>query len=47
MLDYFLDRNFKDKFTCFKDMRPVSDQSGRLYATAKTQRSNPLDEMTK
>ena len=32
----FLRRNFKDKFTHFKDMRHVSNQPGRLCATAKT-----------
>ena len=32
----FLCRNFKDKFDRYKDMRPVSNQSGRLYAKAKT-----------
>ena len=30
----FLHCNFKDKFTHYKDMRPVSNQPGRLYATA-------------
>ena len=42
----FLRRNFKDKFTHYKDMRPVSNQSGRLYATAKTRKFNSLDEIT-
>ena len=41
----FLRRNFKDKFTRYKDMRPVSNQPGRLYATAKTHKFNSLDEI--
>ena len=32
----FLRRNFKDKFTRYKDMIPVSNQPGRIYTTAKT-----------
>ena len=32
-----LSRDFKDKFIHYKDIRPVSNQPGRLYATAKTQ----------
>ena len=32
----FLRRNFKDKFARYEDMRPVSNQPGRIYATAKT-----------
>ena len=32
--------NFKDKFTRYKDMRPVSNQPGRLYAAAKTHKFN-------
>ena len=32
----FLCHNFKEKFDRYKDIRPVSNQSGRLYATAKT-----------
>ena len=38
--------NFKDKFTHYKDMRPVSNQPGRLYATAKTHKFNSPDEIT-
>ena len=30
-----LRRNFKDKFTIYEDMIPVSNQAGRIYATAK------------
>ena len=32
----FLLRNFKGKFDRYKDLRPVSNQPGRLYATTKT-----------
>ena len=32
---YFLRRNFNNKFTHYKDMRPVSNQASRLYANAK------------
>ena len=42
----FLRRNFKDKFTHYKDMRPVSNQPGMLYATAKTYKFNWLDKIT-
>ena len=41
----FLRRNFKDKFTRYEDMRPVSNQPGRIYATAKTHKFNSLDEI--
>ena len=42
----FLRRNFKGKFDRYKDMRPVSNQPGRLYATAKTHKFSSLDEIT-
>ena len=42
----FLRRNFKGKFDCYKNMRPVSNQPGRLYATAKTHKFSSLDEIT-
>ena len=41
----FLRLNFKDKFTTFKDKRPVSNQPGRSCASAKTQ-FNLLHEIT-
>ena len=41
----FLRRNFKDKFARYEDMRPVSNQPGRIYATAKTHKFNSLDEI--
>ena len=31
-----LRRNFKDKFTRYEDMIPVSNQPRRIYTTAKT-----------
>ena len=42
----FLHHNFKDKFDCYKDMRPISNQPGRLYATAETHKFSSLDEIT-
>ena len=42
----FLLHNFIDKFTHYKDMRPVSNQPGRLYATVKTHKFNSLDQIT-
>ena len=42
----FLRSNFKDKVTHYKDMRPVSNQPGRLYATVKTHKFNSPDEIT-
>ena len=41
-----LRRNFKDKLTHYKDMRPVFNQPGRLNAAAKTHKFNSLDEIT-
>ena len=42
----FLCRNFKGKFDRYKDMRPISNQPGRLYATAKTHKFSSLDDIT-
>ena len=42
----FLRRNFKDRFTHYKDIRPVSNQPDRLYATAKTHKFKSLDKIT-
>ena len=42
----FLRRNFKDKYDKYEDMRPVSHESGKLYATAKTHKFNSLDGIT-
>ena len=42
----FLRCNFKDKFDRYKDARPVSNQPGRLYATAKTHKFGSLDKIT-
>ena len=41
----FLRRNFQDKFARYEDMRPVSDQPGCIYATAKPHKFNSLDEI--
>ena len=41
----FLRRNFKGKFDRYKDMRPVYNQPGRSYATAKTHKFSSLDEI--
>ena len=41
----FLRRNFKDKFARYEDMRPVANQPGRIYATAKTHKFNSLDDI--
>ena len=38
-------RKFKDKFARYKDMRPVSNQPGRIYAKAKTHKFNSLDDI--
>ena len=44
---YFLRNNLKDKFDRYKDMSPVSNQPGRLYATAKTHKFSSLDKLEK
>ena len=38
----FLRRNFKGKYDRYEDMRPRSNQFGKIYATAKTQINTPL-----
>ena len=40
----FLFRHFKDK-KCYDEMRPVSSQSSRFFATAKTHKFKSLDEI--
>ena len=42
----FLRRNFKDKYNKNEEMRPVSHEPGKLYATAKTHKFNSLDDIT-
>ena len=42
----FFHGNFKSKFDRYKDIRPVSNQPGRLNATAKTHKFSLLDEIT-
>ena len=39
-------RCFKDKFTHYNDMRPASNQTGRLYPTANTHKFSSLDGIT-
>ena len=39
-------RCFKDKFTHYNDMRPASNQTGRLYPTANTHKFSLLDGIT-
>ena len=41
----FLQRNFKDKFERYEDMRHVSNQLERIYTTAETHNFNSLDDM--
>ena len=38
--------NYRLKFTHYKNIRPVSNQPGKLYATAKTHKFNSLDKIT-
>ena len=45
-LQDFLKRNFKNKFARYEDMRPVSNQPGRIYATSKTHKFNSLDDIS-
>ena len=40
-----LRRSFQDKFWRYEDMRPVSSQPERIYATAKTYTFNSLNEI--
>ena len=42
----FLRRNFKDKYDEYEEMRPVSHEPGKLYATAKTHKFSSLDHIT-
>ena len=42
----FLHHNFKGKFDSYKNMRPVSNQPGRLYATAKIHKFSLLNKIT-
>ena len=41
-----LRRNYKDKFTHYKDMRPTSHQTVRSCASAKTHKFNSFHEIT-
>ena len=41
----FLRRNFKGKYDRYEDMRPRSNQFGKIYATAKTHKFDSLENM--
>ena len=43
LLQDFLRRNFKDKYDKYEEMRPVSHEPGKFYATAKAHKFNSLD----
>ena len=45
-LQDFLKRNFKNKFSRYEDMRPVSNQPACIYATSKTHKFNSLDDIS-
>ena len=42
----FLHRNFKGKCDRYDDMRPISNQPGKIYATAKTHKFDLLENIT-
>ena len=46
LFEGFLHRNFKDKYDKYEEMRPACHEPGKLYATAKTQEINLLDDIT-
>ena len=46
LFEDFLHRNFKDKYDKYEEMRPACHEPGKLYATAKTQEINLLDDIT-
>ena len=41
-----LRRNFNGKYNRYEDMRPVSNQPGKIYATAKTHKFYSLKDIT-
>ena len=41
----FLRRNLKDRFARYEDMRPLSSQPRRIYATPKIHKFNSLDDI--
>ena len=46
LFEGFLHRNFKDKYDKYEEMRPACHEPGKLYATAKAQEINLLDDIT-
>ena len=40
----FLRQNFKGKYDRYEDMRAVSNQPGKIYATTKTHKFDSLEE---
>ena len=42
----FLCRNFNGKLDRYEDMRPISNQPGKIYATAKTHKFDSLENIT-
>ena len=42
----FICQNFKRKYDRYEDMRPVSNQPGKIYATAKTHKFDSLEGIT-
>ena len=41
----FLSQNFKRKYDRYEDIRPVSNQLGKIYATAKTDKFDSLENI--
>ena len=46
MFQGFLRRHFKDKYDKYEQMIPASDGPGKLYATEKAHKFNPLHNIT-
>ena len=42
----FLHWNLKGKYDRYKDMRPISNQPSKIYATAKTHKFDSLENTT-
>ena len=42
----FLRQNYKGKYDRCEDMRPISNQSGKIYATAKTHKFDSREDIT-
>ena len=41
----FVRRNIKDEYDRYEDMRPIPNQPGKFYATAKTHKFDSLDNI--